>query len=59
MPAAADNCRDCVYVMMPGDLVTQVVEACGVWPEGRAGELEGVVRLLGGSMINERGSKLV
>jgi len=45
-------------VMMPGDLVTQVVEACGVWPEGRAGELEGVVRLLGGSMINERGSKL-
>mmetsp|Transcript_14392 Transcript_14392/g.22902 ORF Transcript_14392/g.22902 Transcript_14392/m.22902 type:complete len:329 (+) Transcript_14392:1-987(+) len=56
-PAAADNGRDCEYVTMPGDLVKQVVEACGVWPEGRAGELEGVVRLLGGGMINERGSK--
>jgi len=40
----------CVYEdsEMPGELVHQVVEtcACVLWPEGRAGELEGVVRLL-------------
>jgi len=41
---------------MPGELVQRIVEACGAWPEGQAGELEGVVRLLGGGMIDERGS---
>ena len=55
-PAAVDNCRDCGYVSMPGELVQRIVEACGVWPEGRAGELKGIVRLLGGGMIDERGS---
>jgi len=55
-PAAADKSKDCEYVSMPGELVQRIVEACGVWPEGRAGELEGVVRLLGGGMIDDRGS---
>jgi len=55
-PAAADKGKDCAYVSMPVELVQRIVEACGVWPEGRAGELEGVVRLLGGGMIDERGS---
>jgi len=54
--AAADNGKDCAYVLMPGELVQRIVEACGAWPEGQAGELEGVVRLLGGGMIDERGS---
>ena len=41
---------------MPGELVHQVVEtcACVLWPEGRAGELEGVVRLLGGGIMKLR-----
>ena len=51
---AADNGKDCAYVSMPGELVQRIVEACGAWPNGRAGELEGVVRLLGGGMIDER-----
>ena len=54
--AAADKGKDCAYVSMPGELVQRIVEAGGVWPEGRAGELEGLVRLLGGGMIDERGS---
>jgi len=54
-PAAADNGMDCVYASMPGELLRRIVEECGAWPEGRAGELEGVVRLLGGGMIDERG----
>jgi len=33
-----------------------MVEACGAWPEGRTGELEGIVRLMGGGIIDERGS---
>jgi len=48
--AAADTSTGCAYVIMPGELVQRVVEACASWPEGRAGELEGVVRLLGGMM---------
>ena len=55
-PATHDKCKDCEYVTMPGELVQQVVEACASWPEGQAGELEGVVRLLGGGMTNARGS---
>jgi len=39
---------------MPLELVKQIVEACGSWMEGRTGELEGVVRLLGDGMIDER-----
>jgi len=54
--AAADKGKDCEYVTMPGELVQRVVEACVSWPEGRAGELEGVVRLLGGGMMKTRGS---
>jgi len=49
-PGAADA-MGCAYLMMPGELVRQLVEACGSWPEGRAGELEGVVRLLGGGRM--------
>eukprot|EP00277_Geminigera_cryophila_P047295 CAMPEP_0173075624 /NCGR_PEP_ID=MMETSP1102-20130122/11796_1 /TAXON_ID=49646 /ORGANISM="Geminigera sp., Strain Caron Lab Isolate" /LENGTH=461 /DNA_ID=CAMNT_0013945065 /DNA_START=123 /DNA_END=1508 /DNA_ORIENTATION=+ len=55
--AAADKDKDCEYVTMPGELVQRVVEACrrGV-PEGRTGKLEGLVRMLGGSMMKTRGS---
>jgi len=55
-PAATDKGKDCEYVAMPGELVQRVVEACVSWPEGRARELEGVVRLLGGGMMKTRGS---
>ena len=48
--ATADTSTDCSYVTMPGELVQRVVEACTSWPEGQAGEMEGVVRLLGGMM---------
>ena len=54
VPADTDNSRDCVYVSMPLELVKRIVEACGSWLEGQTGELEGVVRLLGGGMIDER-----
>ena len=40
--------------MMPGELVKRVVEACTSWPEGQSGELEGVVRLLGGGMVKDK-----
>ena len=50
-PAAfADTSTDCAYATMPGELVQRVVEACTSWPEGLAGEMEGVVRLLGDMM---------
>jgi len=48
--------KDCVYVTMQGKLVQRVVEACVSWPEWRAGELEGLVRMLGGGMMKSRGS---
>jgi len=53
--AAADNSKGCEHALMPEELVQRVVEACGTrsWPEGPAGRLEGVVRLLGGSLLNE------
>mmetsp|Transcript_1036 Transcript_1036/g.1328 ORF Transcript_1036/g.1328 Transcript_1036/m.1328 type:complete len:94 (-) Transcript_1036:224-505(-) len=44
----------CAYASMPGDLVRRVVEACVSWPEGQAGKLEGVVRLLGGGVKKVR-----
>ena len=53
-PAADDNNQGCAYVMMPGELVKRVVEACASWPEGQSGELEGVVRLLGGGMVKDK-----
>ena len=52
-PAATDT-MGCAYEEMPGELVHRVVEACVSWPEGRAGELEGVVRLLGGGIMKLR-----
>ena len=55
-PAAADKGENYEYVTMPGELVQRVVEVCVTWPEGRAGELEGVVRMLGGGMMKMRGS---
>jgi len=51
--AAADTSTDCEYVMMQGELVQQVVEACTSWREGQTGEMQGVVRLLGGMMRDE------
>ena len=50
LATAADTSTGCAYVTMPGELLQRVVEACVSWPEGQAGELEGVVRLLGGMM---------
>jgi len=55
-PVAVDKGNDCEYVMMPGELVQRVVEACVSWPEGRTGELEGVVRMLGGGMMKTKES---
>ena len=52
----ADKGKDCQYITMPGELVQRVIEASMSWPEGRAGELEGVVRMLGGGMVTTRGS---
>jgi alpha-tubulin suppressor-like RCC1 family protein len=45
--------QGCVYVELPADLVHRIVTACVSvsWPKGPAGELEGLVRLLGGGMI--------
>jgi len=54
--AAADKGKDCDYVLMPGELVQRIVETFAAWPEGRSGQLQGVVWMLGGSMISERGS---
>ena len=47
--------RDCVYVAMPGELVRRVIEACETWPGGRTGELDGLVRMLGGRMMRTKG----
>lgn len=49
-PGAADK-FDFPYAAMPGELVQRVVEASVLWPEGRVGKLEWVVRLLGGGLI--------
>jgi len=54
--AAADKGKDCQHVTMPGELVQRVVEACVSWPKGQVGELEGVVWLLGGGMMQAMGS---
>jgi len=47
--------RGCVYVAMPGELVQWVIEACETWPGGRTGELDGLVRMLGGGMMRMKG----
>jgi len=47
--------RGCVYVTMPGELVQRVIEASTTWPEGWTGELGGMVRMLGGGMMNTKG----
>jgi len=47
----SDDSIGCAYATMSDDLLKQVVAACGSWPEGRAGKLEGVVRLMGGGMM--------
>lgn len=49
----ADNGEDCGYITMPGELVQRMVQACVSWPEGRAGELEGLVRLQGGGLMSK------
>jgi len=56
---AADKGQGCAYVMMPGGMVQRVVAreatlVCVSCLEGQVGELEGVVRLLGSSMIPAR-----
>jgi len=56
-PAADDTNQGCAYVMMPGELVKRVVDTCASWPEGQSGELEGVVRLLGGGMVKDKVSQ--
>ena len=52
-PGATDT-MGCAYEDMPGELVHRVVETCMSWPEERAGELEGVVRLFGGGTMKLR-----
>ena len=51
VPAVTDGC---VYADMPTELVRRVVDACVSLPEGTSGELEGVVRLLGGDISKLR-----
>ena len=44
--------QGCLYLRrMPEELVRKVVEACRGWPEGCAGEADGLVRLLGGGSL--------
>jgi hypothetical protein len=40
----------------PADVLRKLVHACRSWPEGAAGELEGVVRLMGGGCRALRGA---
>jgi len=49
----AADATGCAYLTIPGELVLKLVEACVSWPEGRAGELEGVVRILGGGGVRD------
>jgi len=48
---ASPHTTGCVYLKMPGELVQKLVWACGLWPEGKMGNLDGVVRLLGGGNV--------
>ena len=48
--SAAANTMGCAYVMMPGDLVKRILETCQWCPHGRAGNLQGLRRLLGGGL---------
>jgi hypothetical protein len=40
----------------PADVLRKLVQACRSWPEGASGELEGVVRLMGGGCHALRGA---
>lgn len=46
--------RGCAFVGMPVELVRKIVDLCQGWPEGHAGELDGVVRLVGGGRLRLR-----
>jgi len=43
------------YITIPGELVQRVIEASTTWSEGRTGELGGMVRMLGGGMMETKG----
>ena len=47
--------RGCEYLDMADDLVRLVVEWCRGWPEGDAGNAEGVVRLVGAGSGKTKG----
>jgi len=40
-----------VYPAMPNKIVRLVIAGCNIWPDGAAGVSEGVMPLLGGSMM--------
>jgi len=42
---------DSAFHTMHGDLLIQLLVACRSWPPGRAGELEGIIRLVGGGLM--------
>ena len=48
--------RGCVYVAMQGEQVQRVIEACETWPRGQIGELDRLVRMLGGGMMITKGT---
>ena len=54
--AVADNGTDSEYLSMPGELLQRIVDASASWPEGSAGEMGGMVRMLGGGIIRARGA---
>jgi hypothetical protein len=43
--------RDCPFHTMHGDLLIQLLVACRSWLPGQAGELVGIIRLLGGGLM--------
>ena len=53
--AVADNDTHCECLSMPGELLQRIVDASSSWLEGPAGEMGGMVRMLGGGMIRARG----
>lgn len=46
--------QGCAFVGLPAEIVRKIVDLCRGWPEGCAGEVEGVVRLVGGGMLLNR-----
>lgn len=51
LPATTDRGKDCECGTLPRDIIQQIMGSIGTWPEGPAGKLEGVVRLLGGGTM--------